>query len=187
MIAFTTSNSKEDLEGILLLQKANLAVNLPIDEVRSQGFVTVTHTYEQLLQLTAYEKHVVAKDGDKVVGYILAMTEKSKEDIPILAPLFDAFDNTHYKGRKIADYHYIVVGQVCIDKLYRGQGLLEKCYAAYKALYSDKYDFAVTEIAESNTRSLNAHKKIGFEEIHRYTSPDNTEWVIVVWDWGKGS
>ena len=37
------------------------------------------------------EKHVVAKDGEKVIGYVLAMTEESKFDIPMLLPMFDFF------------------------------------------------------------------------------------------------
>ncbi len=183
MIVFTTSNSKTDLEGILDLQKINLALNLPADEIQSQGFVTVTHPYNQLLKLNAYEKHIIAKDHNKVIGYLLAMTEHSKSDIPILIPMFDIFNDTTYNDKTIVDYNYIVVGQVCIDKSYRGQGILDKCYSAYKAYYSDKYDFAITEIAKSNARSLNAHKRIGFKEIKTYTSPGNEEWVIVVWDW----
>jgi len=186
MTVFTTSDSKKDLEGILDLQKTNLALNLPADEIQSQGFVTVTHTYKQLSKLNAYEKHIIAKYDDKVIGYLLAMTEHSKSDIPILIPMFNMFNEATYNDKKIVDYKYIVVGQVCIDKSYRGQGILDKCYSAYKEYYGNKYDFAITEIEKSNKRSLNAHKRIGFKEIKTYTSPDNTEWVIVVWDWQNG-
>lgn len=186
MTVFTTSDSKNDLDGILDLQKKNLALNLSADEIHSQGFLTVTHSYNQLSKLNAYEKHVIAKNNDKVIGYLLAMTEHSKSDIPILIPMFNMFNNTTYNDKTIIDYNYIVVGQVCIEKSYRGQGILDKCYSAYKDHYSDKYDFAITEIAKSNTRSLNAHKRIGFKEIKTYTSPKNAEWIIVVWDWQNG-
>lgn len=186
MIAFTTSDSKKDLDGIIDLQKSNLAANLAFDEIQSQGFVTVIHTYEQLSKLNHIEKHIIAKDNEKVIGYLLAMTHHSKSDIPILLPMFNVFDDTTFNNKKIADYNYIVVGQVCIDKLYRGKGILDKCYAVYREYYSDKYDFAITEIATTNTRSLNAHKRIGFKEIKTYTSPDNIVWTIVIWDWKKG-
>ena len=49
--------------------------------------------------------------------------------------------------------------------------------------YSNKYDFAITEIAATNLRSLKAHRRIGFKEINTYLSPDKTEWVVVLWDW----
>ena len=186
MIAVTTSNSKKDLEGILDLQKANLAANLTFNEIQSQGFVTVTHTLDQLLKLNNEAQHIIAKDDDKVIGYLLAMTQRSKAEIPLLIPMFNIFNETIYNNKIIADYNYIVVGQACIDTLYRGKGILDKCYAAYRERYKDKYDFAITEIAKTNTRSLNAHKRIGFKEIKSYTSPEDIEWTLVVWDWQNG-
>ena len=183
MITYTTVNSKSDLEGILKIQKSNLSQNLNSDEIQSQGFVTVDHTYDLLKKLNDHEKHIIAKDRDKVIGYVLAMTKHSKFDIPILFPMFDVFDAVLYKGKKISDYNYILVGQVCIDKEYRGQGVFDDCYTAYRKFYEDKYDFAITEIANTNSRSLNAHKRIGFEEAYSYFGPDETEWIIVLWDW----
>ena len=81
----------------------------------------------------------------------------------------------------------MVVGQVCVDKQYRGQGIFDQVYVTYKNYYLNKYDFAITEIANTNIRSLNAQKRIGFKEIHSYLAPDNTEWVVVVWDWKNES
>ena len=172
-----------DLEGILRLQKSNLPQGLTLDERRSQGFVTVNHSYQLLEKLNDYEKHVIAKDRGKVVGYVLAMTKFSRLDVPILLPMFDEFDMVLYRGKKISECNYIVVGQVCVDKYYRGQGVFDNCYITYREHYHTKYDFAITEIAKSNLRSLNAHKRIGFDEIHSYRGPDETEWIVVVWDW----
>lgn len=186
MITYTTSDSKSDLESILKLQKSNLPQSLSKDEIQSQGFVTVDHTYDLLKKLNDNEKHIIAKDHGKVIGYVLAMTKYSKFNIPILFPLFNAFDTILYKNKKISEYNYMLVGQVCVDKEYRGQGIFDSCYTAYKEFYKDKYDFAITEIAYTNPRSLNAHKRIGFKEIHSYFGPDKTEWIVVLWDWEKG-
>ena len=183
MIIYTTSNSTIDLEGILSLQKSNLAQGLTSEEIQTQGFVTVNHTYDLLKKLNDYERHVVAKDQNKVIGYVLAMTKQSRFDIPILFPMFNVFDAVSYKGKKISEYNYILIGQVCVDKKYRGQGIFDNCYTAYKDCYNDKYDFAITEIANTNLRSLNAHKRVGFEEIHSYVGPDQTEWIVVIWNW----
>lgn len=185
MIVYTTANTTTDLQQILTLQKANLSEGLTVEEKQSQGFVTVNHSYDQLKSLNDLEKHIIAKHNDNVIGYLLAMTKKSQFEIPILVPMFDAFGSILYENKKVAKYNYLVVGQVCIDKAYRGQGILDHCYAAYKEYYSAKYDFAITEIASDNLRSLNAHRRIGFKEIHSYVSPGNTEWVVVIWDWKK--
>jgi GNAT superfamily N-acetyltransferase len=187
MIIYTTANSKKDLEGILSLQKANLAHGLTPDEIQSQGFVYVSHTYEQLKKLNDHEKHIIAKDKNTVIGYSLAMTKQCKSEIPSLVPMFNVFDTIIYKDKKVTDYNYLVVGQVCIAKAYRGQGVFDRCYAAYKEHYSRAYDFAITEIASTNTRSLQAHNRIGFKQISSYEDPDKTEWIVVVWDWNKKS
>jgi len=183
MIVYTTSKTDKELSEILDLQKNNLAQNLSESEIKSQGFVTVCHSFEDLKKLNTYEQHLIMKDENKVVGYLLAMTRNSKNDIPGLIPMFEAFDKIHFKKKLIAQYNYIVVGQVCIDKNYRGRGLLNNSYSEYKKIFKEKYDFAITEIAITNTRSINAHKRIGFFEIHRFTDNTNTEWSIVIWDW----
>lgn len=185
MIEYTTSDCKSDLISILELQKANLLNVLTLDEIRDQGFVTVTHTYDELNKLNNIEKHIIAKEGDTIIGYLLSMTEKSKFDLPVLIPMFKVFDEIIYKNRLISDYNYIVVGQVCVKKEYRGKSILDNCYLTYKNIFINKYDFAITEISLENRRSFNAHTRIGFKEIYRYIDPVKTEWSIVIWDWKK--
>ena len=183
MLIYTTAHSDQDLAGILELQKKNLPTYLPREEIDSQGFVTVNHSPGELQQLHAIEPSLIVKDGDKIVGYALAMTEASKTIIPVLVPMFDIFNNIMYKGKAISSYRYIVVGQVCIDKAYRGQGVFDDCYKAYKATFGSKYDFAITEISTKNKRSLNAHQRAGFRSIHTYAVPGGDEWDIVLWAW----
>jgi hypothetical protein len=183
MITYTTSKSDKELNGILELQKGNLPQSLTESEMNSQGFVTVSHSLEDLKKLNEYENHLIIKDGERVIGYLLAMTKRSRNDIPVLIPMFELFDSISYKVKLISTYNYLVVGQVCIDKDYRGLGLLDNAYAAYKAYFKDKYDFALTEISTNNARSINAHKRIGFFELHRFVETKNTEWSVVIWDW----
>jgi hypothetical protein len=183
MIVYTTSQDDKDLTGILDLQRRNLARNLDQSEIKSQGFVTVLHRLSDLQKMNAIEPHIIARDNDAVVAYLLAMTEKSKMDIPVLIPMFDLFESIQYKNKSLSQYHYMVVGQVCVDKKYRGQGVLDKCYDLYINTFKQRYDFAITEIATSNQRSLNAHKRIGFKTIHEYVAPDGESWAIVVLEW----
>lgn len=183
MVEYTTATTKADLSGILALQQVNLSRQLTKEEIESQGFVTVTHSYDELKKLSDIERQIIARDNDTVIAYLLAMTFESRFDIPILAPMFEIFNKIAYAGKKISEYNYIVVGQACVDKQYRGKGILDNCYSAYRNTFKDKYDFAITEIAGSNHRSLSAHKRIGFKEISRYTTEDQTEWYIVLWDW----
>ncbi|OQP59506.1 acetyltransferase [Niastella vici] len=183
MITYTTSKNDKDLQQILQLQKQNLAAGLTAEQIASQGFVTVMHSFEDLKKMNDIEAHVIAKDDDRVIAYLLAMTNQSRFDIPVLVAMFEMFEKISYQHKKIADYRYIVVGQVCVAEGYRGKGVFDTCYAAYSHNFKNKYEFAITEIATRNQRSIRAHKRVGFETIHEYTAPDGEEWSIVLWKW----
>tara|TARA_B100000508_G_scaffold110506_1_gene88700 strand:+ start:96 stop:650 length:555 start_codon:yes stop_codon:yes gene_type:complete len=180
---YSKSNTNLELLEIIELQRQNLPQNLSSEEKKLEGFVTVEHSFEALKKMNEIAQHVLIKNNNKVVGYLLAMTKKSQHDIAILKPMFKVFDNIFYKNKIVNTYNYLVVGQVCIAKEHRGKSLLNVCYNTYKNFYCKKYDFAITEIAISNKRSINAHKKIGFKEIHKYTDTNNTSWSVVIWDW----
>lgn len=182
MAQIRTAKSKSDLQGILDLQWENHLSRVSDEVKQADGFVTVRHTPEQLLALQSIAPHVIALEDNLVVGYILAMTKASRDLIPVLIPMFDQFDQVYFKGKKIADHHYLVIGQVCVGKDQRGKGLFDQMYKAYKDEFSHRYSFAITEIAQSNVRSLAAHRRVGFEVIHEFE--DETQaWAIVAWDW----
>ncbi|MDO9038641.1 MAG: GNAT family N-acetyltransferase [Lutibacter sp.] len=183
MIIYTTSKTSQDLSGIIALQKINLLENLTENERQNQGFLSVTHSLEVLEKMQADERNITVKNKDKIVGYALAMTKKSKYDIPVLIPMFELFNIITYKEKLVSNYNYIVMGQVCIHKEYRGQGLFDGVYEAFKNYFQNKYDFAITEIAATNLRSRAAHKRVGFNEIYKYYDPENVEWCVVVLDW----
>jgi GNAT superfamily N-acetyltransferase len=131
------------------------------------------------------EPGIIAKENNEVVAYVLAMTPSFRTGFPVLEPLFKLFEKIPYEGKPVSAYHYLVVGQACIDKKYRGKGILKKLYAAYTSRFRGKYDFAITEIATKNLRSMNAHQRIGFKPVHEYTGPDGVQWTIVILDWKK--
>ncbi len=182
MIEYSRTKTKQDLWGILALQNENLIQNITQEEKETQGFVMVHHSYEIMERLHSIEPHIIAKDGHSVIAYCLAMTKHSKKDIPMLIPMFEQFDILDFKGKKVSQYDYMSVGQVCVGKEYRGHGVFYSCYEAYREAFSKKYDFAITEVSTQNLRSMKAHLKIGFEVIKTFKD-EYEEWSIVIWDW----
>ena len=87
-----TKATDQDLQGILTLQQANLKKHLSPEETASQGFVTVVHDLELIKRLNDREQHIIARDGDRVVSYTLAMTRVARNDIPVLVSLFDQLE-----------------------------------------------------------------------------------------------
>ncbi|HTQ81049.1 MAG TPA: hypothetical protein VMM92_13705, partial [Thermoanaerobaculia bacterium] len=83
-VVIALSDGDRDLDGILALQRENLATNLPADLVRSEGFVTVVHTREILARMHALGPSVVARSDGRVVGYALTMPVECRSFLPVL-------------------------------------------------------------------------------------------------------
>jgi L-amino acid N-acyltransferase YncA len=160
-----------ELEQILALQQENLAAT-------GDGFVTVRHTLETLRAMHAQLPSVVARDErGAVVGYALSMAREAQGLLPILAPMFARLDGLG----ALAGKRWYVMGQVCVAKAFRGQGVFDALYRGHRERYAGRFDALVTEIATRNGRSMRAHQRVGFTEIDRYRDATDA-WSVVGWD-----
>jgi len=182
MFYSTLVDSTEELQQILQLQKENLVPNIDEAEMRSQGFVTLNHTPEVLEQMHWLAPSVIIKDEDKVVAYALTMLRECRQLVVGLEPMFALLDGLSWKNKPLNTYKFYVMGQVCIAKRYRGQGLFDELYRHHKKIYQLQFNLFITQISIHNHRSIRAHEKIGFKTIHTHRDSLD-EWVVVAWDW----
>lgn len=173
-----------EIEGIKQLQNQNLRTLISDEEARTQGFVTACYTMEYLRDMNSDAPSVIAKAGDIVVGYAMVTTHALRDGHDLMADLFNTIDRTQYQGRALGETNYVVVGQLCVGKTHRGQGLVERLYNHFKDCYADRFEYLVTDVAQANTRSLRAHQKAGFQVIDTLTY-GGIGWDIVLWDWRK--
>jgi ribosomal protein S18 acetylase RimI-like enzyme len=166
----------EELTQILELQHANIPSVISKEERAQEGFVTVHHNFEVLKAMNDKCAHVIAKNNNKVIGYALCMLKSFKEDIEVLRPMFKQIEN--YLNQ---DEAYIVMGQICIDKRFRKQGVFRGLYQFMKAQLQPYYKMIVTEVDITNTRSINAHRTIGFNTLYSYCS-NHQNWEIMYWN-----
>ena len=177
--------SEQELNEILQLQRKNIAAALDPAEISEQGFVTVQHDMELLLNMHRKAPSLIACHQQQVIGYALVMTTANRNSIPVLAPMFEILDHLKFHGKMISAYNFFIMGQVCIEKDYRGQGLFRRLYEGLFQRHAEKYDLLITEVATRNRRSINAHAGIGFQSIHQYTDYGGEHWEILVWDWNN--
>ena len=173
---------EDELNQILSLQRLNLFNAVSAEERKSSGFVTVKHDIELLTKMNNAARQIIAVDNDVVVGYALVMLKEFSEMIPVLTPMFEMFDTISYKNKNLSSYKFYVMGQICIADTHRGQGVFEKLYLKHKEAYADAFEICLTEISESNTRSMRAHEKVGFKTVHSFKDKTD-QWNIVLWDW----
>ena len=183
MVRFVTTKTEGELRQIIALQQRNLPEHLSEEDIRQEGFVTVRHDLDILRNMHEAYPHAIAKEGDKVIGYALVMTKAFRAHIPVLVPMFAQIDQIIHQGKPLKETLYFVMGQVCIDKDYRGKGIFQGMYHTLKEQMSTDFALVVTEVAQRNTRSLRAHEKVGFAILKEYIAEDGEDWVIIGWDW----
>jgi GNAT superfamily N-acetyltransferase len=175
-----------ELEQILALQQANLAANVSAAEAQAQGFVTAVHSLEVLQRMHELAPSIVARAESQLAGYALSMRIEARKDVPILEPMFELLETLSFRGRALCDTPFYVMGQICVAKAFRGQGVFDALYRGHRQHYAERFALLVTEVSTRNGRSLRAHERVGFEPLHRYRDSVD-EWVILGWDWGHAA
>ncbi|MGC1516337.1 MAG: GNAT family N-acetyltransferase [Maribacter sp.] len=170
-IRYANAQTTDELLQILSLQKMNLKTLVSAAEMAEEGFVTVEHDFDLLKRMNDACAHIIAKDGDKVVGYALSMTSDFKDEITVLRPMFDELESMVIKN-------FITMGQICIAKSHRKMGIFKGLYAAMKQFSHPKYAYIVTEVDATNKRSLGAHYAAGFEKVCIYHS-FGQDWELI--------
>jgi hypothetical protein len=187
-VLITQVKSVADVQGIIDLQQANLKRNLSPEAIETEGFVTLEHSFDTMKRMNDAAPSIIAKDGDKVVGYAIVMLPEFKEDVPALIGLFENIDRTLYQSQPLAGLNYVIVGQLCVGLGYRGIGLVGRLYDYYRSKMIENFDMCLTDISAKNPRSRKAHERVGFQVVS--SSFDETAqdtWELIVWDWQTGN
>ena len=181
MIVYTTVTSDQELEQILELQQENLPTAISEETQKTEGFVTVHHSFDLLDPMNKACPHIIAKNGEMVVGYALCMHPKFGDEIEVLRPMFREIGrviNSPSTKLRLKKDEFIVMGQVCIHKDFRKQGIFRKLYDHMQKEISPRFKAIITEVDRKNTRSLEAHYAIGFQTLSEYSS-DGKDWELI--------
>ena len=182
MVQIQLATTDKELVGVLALQQANLRKNISEDEALMQGFLMAEYDLAFLKLLQEKSPGVIAKDGEKVVGYSLVALPETARQHPLLADLVQNIDRCIFEGKPVENY--VIVAQLCVSKGYRGQDLVQKLYGSFRDHYANRFTYCVTDVAQANPRSLKAHQKRGFQVIDTLAY-GGIAWDIVLWDWQK--
>lgn len=173
MITYGRAKSETELNQILALQRANLLENVSSKEKKKEGFVTVCHTLDVLKAMNDVCPHILAKFDDTVIGYALCMPPKFADKIEVLRPMFDQIE-----AIRPTVENYIVMGQICVARAFRGKGVFRKLYQTMREAVQAEFAHIITEVDAENRRSLRAHYAVGFEELKTYRS-EGQEWKVI--------
>jgi ribosomal protein S18 acetylase RimI-like enzyme len=184
MYTIQLASYHRELEEIAALSSANLRTIVSEAEKAEQGFITWEYSVQLLKDMHAIAPSIIAKWNDHVVGYALVATHAMSGVHAEMNVMLNNLATLTYEGKAMNDYKYYMMGQICIAKEHRGQGLFDQLYEHHRKMYQNQYDILLTEVSTSNHRSLRAHERVGFKTIHTYHDHMD-EWNVVVWDWRK--
>ena len=170
---YRPARTEAELLQILELQRANLYEQVSPEVREREGFLKIRHNLPLLRKMQAAGPQIIARQGHELAGYALCMVPGQEADIPELKPLFDFARKILPEG---SDFR--VMGQVCVAAAYRRQDHFRKLYEAF---FESCHPLPViTEIASINTRSLAAHRSLGFRSLGSHQETD-LRWEVVIW------
>lgn len=161
--------TREDIPAILDVQAANFIGNLK-DAERREGFLSVKFTRRQLDEMASHVGLIVAAAEGRLAGYLCASSREFNRPFPLLAAMMRQFDAIDYRGRLLAASRVFMYGPVCIDRSYRGRGLLRGLYETLQEEVVGRYDIGVAFVADNNPHSLHAHVDgLGMAHVGEFT------------------
>ena len=77
---------------------------------------------------------VIIKNGEQIAGYALVALKEAAQFHIDLHSMIAQLDQLHYNNKKLSDYRYYIMGQICIHKSQRGKGLFPLLYQKHREL-----------------------------------------------------
>ena len=144
------------MAAILDLQSANFIGNLAPSE-RQAGFLSIECSLAQLEAMAADVGIIVACEDGRLAGYLCASSCEFNRQFPLLARMIEQFGRMSVRSRLLACSRVFIYGPVCIDRPYRGRGVLGGLYQTLKNTVAGRFDVGVAFVAKENAHSLRAH------------------------------
>lgn len=167
-----------DIEGVLDLQKLYLVSNLTEEEKKS-GFVTTPFSVEQLTYVINNEGLFIAKDNGKIIAYIFAESWDFFSQYPLFEYMISLFPKLKFLDFEITSTSSFQYGPICIDKKYRGKGLINLLFEFMRIHVVKKYPLSLTFINKTNIPSYKAHtEKLKWTVIADFEFNNNNYYIL---------
>jgi hypothetical protein len=170
-----------DVDGVLALQELYLVANLTETE-KAAGFVTTPFTVSQLNEVIEKKELFIAKDHNKIIGYIFAGSWDFFKQWPIFEYMSSLLSELHFLDYTFTLTNSFQYGPICIHKEYRGSGLITPLFEFMRTHMIEKYPLALTFINKINIPSTKAHtQKLNWSIISEFQF-NNNDYYILAYD-----
>ena len=154
-----------DFEGILRLQHQYLITSLQEEDL-SQGFLSMKFTREQLHKVNGELGIFIALHDKEVIGYLMAESIEFAIGSPLIAHLLKRLNKILSDDVPCCMFVY---GPVCIDKHFRGKGVLDGMFNLMLQTLKGQYEVGIAFVSALNPRSFKAHHdKLGMKLVDEF-------------------
>jgi predicted GNAT superfamily acetyltransferase len=173
-----------DVPIILNLLRENLGQYLPEDSKKKEGFLSFNPTEAELAEIINDTGVVINMKGNELKGYFITLSKDLARKSSFWNEMLDNAESMDYEGKKIGDYNYALIGQICVAKAFRGGMTFNRLYYTTSSMLKEKgYEVAIGEIASDNAKSLAVHSFL--TEIGTYESNSGIKWHVMILDLSK--
>ncbi len=161
--------TKDDIDGVLALQDKYLYAKLS-EEERKEGFVTTPFTIPQIEEAIEFDGlYIAVNENEEVIAYAYAADWTYFKQWEMFRFMISEFPGYSYKGQSITTENTFQYGPVCVDKAYRGKGLVYEIFEAIRLDWRERFPICITFIGKINAISEKVHiQKMGWEIIKEF-------------------
>ena len=162
---------------ILDLLRKNLAKNLPDDEKKFGLYYEPSD--DEFKKIIDDSGVFLCLKGEELKGYFITMSTELAKTIPFEAELVYKASDMVYDGKRIDEYKYALLAQICIAKEYRRGMTFHRLYLGTQSMLREQgYEIGVGEISDQNSVSLAVHRNN--TEVGTYTASSGIKWHVTV-------
>jgi hypothetical protein len=145
-----------DYPAILQLQAQNVPENLS-DAQKRQGFIVSRMDEAQLAHINQRLGILVATAAERLAGFVCLMSTDARPRPPVVDAMLATLAGLSFNGAPLSEQRVFMYGPVCLDRAWRGKGVLKQLYAAVRAHTCGEFDAGALFIDDDNPHSLAAH------------------------------
>lgn len=157
--------SAQDIAAIIAMADRYYIHHLSA-EARTGGYLSARFNELQLASMLAEPGVVVAMAGQQLLGFMCSTRFNDQRQPAIVQTLFQKMAQVKYRGRVLCGWKSFVYGPVCIDREFRGGGIVFGLYETLLAMVAGAFEVGVAFVAHDNPASLRAHiQKLGMTPV----------------------
>lgn len=177
--------TKNEIEEILSLHK-KYHVQTIAEEDKEDGFVTTQLDEDLLTELIEQERGLfVAIKDNKIIGYAMSASWDYCSKWPMFRYMMSKLGEIEFLGQRLTTENSYQYGPICIEKDFRGTGVLEGLFDFARKEMQKRYPILVTFVNMKNPRSVKAHlDKLKLHNVKEFEYNGNS-YIELVYDTSK--